>query len=177
MERPSLVDLPIGKNAPEEINVVIEIPRFSTNKYEFDEELRMMKLDRVLYSPLFYPLDYGFVPQTRYLDGDPVDVLVLISQPTFPGIVVDCKPVGVLEMRDGGDPDEKILCVATKDPRFGSRRALNDVNQHTLDEIIHFFEIYKELEKKDVEVIGWKGRNYAIDIIQNFRLDQPPASS
>lgn len=165
---PHLLDLPIGPNAPEEVNVVIEIPKFSTNKYEYDADMGVMRLDRVLYSPLFYPTDYGFIPSTKYLDGDPIDVLVLISHPTYPGIVVDAKPIGVLEMRDGGDPDEKILCVATKDPRFGTRKDLGDVNPHTLDELHHFFEVYKQLEKKEVEILGWKGKEAALDIIRRF---------
>lgn len=165
-----LLHLPTGPNAPYEFNVVIEIPRFSTNKYELDPELGVMRLDRVLFSPLFYPWDYGFVPSTKYLDGDPVDALVLVSHPTYPGIVVDAKPIGVLEMVDGGFPDEKVLCVASKDPRFGNRTSMEELNQHTLDEILHFFEIYKTLEKKEVEIIGWRGRDVALDIVRNHML-------
>lgn len=164
--------LPVGDGAPEVVNVVIEIPRHSSNKYELDPDLGVMRLDRVLYSPLFYPTDYGFIPSTKYLDGDPIDVLLLISHPTLPGIVVDAKPVGVLEMRDQGDPDEKILCVATKDPRFGTRQDLKDINPHTLEEIQHFFEVYKTLEKKEVEILGWKGKDLALDIIRRFTIPQ-----
>lgn len=166
----NLLHLPTGKNAPEEFNVVIEIPRFSTNKYEIDPELGVMRLDRVLFSPLFYPWDYGFIPSTKYLDGDPVDCLVLISHPTYPGIVVDAKPIGVLEMIDGGLQDEKVLCVATKDPRFGNRHSMDDVNIHTLDEIVHFFEVYKQLEKKEVEILGWKGKDVALEIVRNHMI-------
>ena len=168
----SLLNVPIGVNAPEEFNVIIEIPRFSTNKYEMDEELGVMRLDRVLYSPLFYPWDYGFIPQTRYLDGDPVDALVLVMHPTYPGIVIDAKPIGVLEMMDGGKPDEKILCVASKDPRFGDRERLEDLSPHTLAEIHHFFEIYKQLEKTDVTIKGWKGKEEAIRIVDSYRTDK-----
>ncbi|MBX3112126.1 MAG: inorganic diphosphatase [Fimbriimonadaceae bacterium] len=168
----SLLDVPIGPNAPHEVNVVIEIPKFSTNKYELDPDLGVMRLDRVLYSPLFYPVDYGYIPQTKYLDGDPVDVLVLIVHPTYPGVVVEAKPVGVLRMVDSGLPDEKILCVATKDPRFRTREGLADINPHTLDEIVHFFEVYKHLENKSVEVEGWEGPEKAREIIQKFRLDK-----
>lgn len=164
--------LPVGDDAPNVVNVVIEIPRHSSNKYELDPELGVMRLDRVLYSPLFYPTDYGFIPSTKYLDGDPIDVLLLISHPTQPGIVVDAKPVAVLEMRDEGKPDEKILCVATKDPRFGPREDLKDMNPHTLDEIRHFFEVYKTLEKKEVEILGWKGKDVALDIIRRFTIPQ-----
>lgn len=168
----SLLDLPIGPNAPEEFHVVIEIPRFSTNKYEVDPELGVLKLDRVLYSPLFYPWDYGFIPQTKYLDGDPLDALVLISHPTFPGCVVDAKPIGVLEMRDEKGPDEKLLCVASKDPRFGTRRSLKDLSEHTAAEIKHFFEIYKLLEDKEVDVVGWHGAELARDLVAKYRLDR-----
>lgn len=162
--------LPTGDLAPEVVNVVVEIPRFSSNKYEVDPELGVVRLDRVLYSPLFYPTDYGFIPSTKYLDGDPIDVLLLISHPTLPGVVVDAKPVGVLEMRDQGEPDEKILCVATRDPRFGPRNCLKDMNPHTLEEIQHFFEVYKTLEKKEVEILGWKDKEVALDIIRRFMV-------
>lgn len=167
-----LRDVKIGENCPEEVNVIIEIPKFSTNKYEYDPDMDAMKLDRVLYSPLFYPWDYGFVPQTQYLDGDPVDALVLVMHPTYPGIVVEAKPIGVLEMIDGGMPDEKLLCVASKDPRFGNRTRMTEIHQHTLDEIVHFFEVYKQLEKKEVEIKGWNSREMAHDILQKFRTDK-----
>ncbi|MBS1714298.1 MAG: inorganic diphosphatase [Armatimonadetes bacterium] len=166
----SLLEVPTGPKSPDEVNVIIEIPRLSQNKYEMDPELGVMRLDRVLYSPLHYPADYGFIPQTKYLDGDPVDALVLISRPTFPGVVVDARPVGVLEMRDGGQPDEKILCIATKDPRFNQRFTMKDMNPHTLAEIVHFFEVYKALENKEVEILGWKDREEAWRIISSYRL-------
>lgn len=168
----SLKDVKIGPDCPNEINVIIEIPKFSTNKYEYDEESDTMKLDRVLYSPLFYPWDYGFVPQTRYLDGDPVDALVLVMHPTFPGIVVEAKPIGVLEMLDGGMRDEKLLCVASKDPRFGNRDRMTQIHPHTLDEIVHFFEVYKQLEKKEVEINGWLPKEKALEILEKFRTDR-----
>lgn len=167
----SLLNVPIGPNAPDEVNVIIEIPKFSTNKYEFDPELGVMKLDRVLYSPLFYPWDYGFVPQTKYLDGDPVDALVLVMHPTFPGCVLEAKPIGVLEMVDGGLPDEKVLMVASRDPRFSNRTSLEELSPHTRDEIFHFFEIYKQLEQKTVEIKGWEPRERAIEILTQFRTD------
>lgn len=166
----SLLNVPIGDNSPEEVNVIIEIPKLSQNKYEVDPDLGVMRLDRVLFSPLHYPADYGYVPQTKYLDGDPVDALVLISRPTYPGVVVDARPVGVLEMRDGGKPDEKILCVATKDPRFNPRYSMKDMNPHTLAEIVHFFEVYKALENKEVEILGWKDVEAAHDILRTYRL-------
>lgn len=168
----SLLNVKIGPNAPHEFNTIIEIPKGSTNKYEMDADTGVMKLDRVLYSPLFYPFDYGFIPQTHYLDGDPIDVLVLISHPTFPGCVVEAKAIGVLEMQDEKGPDEKLICVATKDPRFSFRKSLNDLQEHTLKEMIHFFEVYKTLEEKSVEVIGYKDASLAYEIINKYRTDK-----
>lgn len=167
-----LLDVPIGHDAPNTVNVIIEIPKGSTNKYEMDPETGVMRLDRVLYSPLFYPWDYGFIPQTKYLDGDPVDALVLVMHSCFPGVVVDAHPIGVLRMTDGGMPDEKILCVAAKDPRFRDRQSLKEIHPHTLDEIVHFFEVYKQLEEKEVTVHGWDDRDAALAIIEKFRLDR-----
>lgn len=164
------MDIPLGKRAPHEFNVVIEIPRFSSNKYEFDPDLGALRLDRVLFSPLFYPWDYGFLPQTNYLDGDPIDALVLVSHPTFPGCVIESKPIGVLEMDDGGKPDEKLICVALKDPRFGERSSLSELNPHTVREIEHFFQIYKLLEEKQVNVKGMLGPEAAIEIVEKYRL-------
>lgn len=166
-----LLEVPIGEKAPHIFNTIIEIPRGSTNKYEIDQKTGVIRLDRVLYSPLFYPFDYGYIPQTHYLDGDPLDVLVLLSHPTFPGCVIEAKPIGVLEMRDEKGPDEKILCVATKDPRYGYRDSIDRVNPHTLKEVFHFFEVYKALEEKDVDVIGWKGLDLALELVSKYRTD------
>jgi inorganic pyrophosphatase len=168
----SLLDVPIGPKAPEVFNTVIEIPKGSTNKYELDVETGVIKLDRVLHSPMFYPFDYGYIPQTKYLDGDPLDVLVMLMHPTFPGCVVEAKAIGVLEMRDEKGPDEKILCVATKDPRFSNRKSLNDLTEHTQKEIVHFFEVYKTLEQKEVEVVGWQDVPMAIRLIEKYRTDR-----
>ena len=165
----SLLDVPIGPRAPYAFNTVIEIPKGSTNKYEVDQETGVIKLDRVLYSPLFYPFDYGYIPQTCYLDGDPIDVLVLISHPTFPGCVVEASAIGVLKMTDDKGPDEKVICVATMDPRFSTRKSLNDLQEHTRKELVHFFEVYKTLEQKEVEVLGWAGVELAVEIIQKYR--------
>jgi inorganic pyrophosphatase len=167
----SLLEVAIGAQAPEIVNTIIEIPRGSTNKYEMDAQLGVFKLDRVLYSPLFYPFDYGFIPQTHYLDGDPLDVLVLLSHPTFPGCVIEAAPIGVLYMSDEKGADEKILAVATKDPRFGYRRSIRQLNDHTLKEVSHFFQVYKDLEDKSVEIKGWKDRDAALELIQRYRTD------
>lgn len=164
--------IPLGERAPEVVNTVIEIPRGSTNKYEYDPSTGLFKLDRVLYSPLFYPFDYGFIPSTRYLDGDCLDVLVMIWHPTFPGCLVEATPIAVLEMTDDKGPDEKILCVAKNDPRFGYRKNRDEISPHTLKEVEHFFQVYKDLEDKNVEIGGWKGREVAIDLIQKYRIDR-----
>jgi inorganic pyrophosphatase len=162
----------LGENAPEVCNAIIEIPRYSTNKYEIDQETGIVKLDRVLYSPLFYPFDYGYLPQTHYLDGDPLDVLVMLSHPTFPGCLIEAAPIGVLEMRDEKGSDEKILCVAKSDPRFGYRSSIDEISPHTLKEIMHFFTVYKDLEDKSVEVVGWHGRDLAVTLIEKYRTDR-----
>lgn len=168
----SLLNATIGENAPRTFNAVVEIPRGSTNKYEVDAKTGIIKLDRVLYSPLFYPFDYGYIPQTHYLDGDPLDVLVLLSHPTFPGCVIEVSAIGVLEMTDEKGPDEKILCVASKDPRFGYRTNLDQVNEHTTKEITHFFKVYKDLEDKSVDVVGWHGPEFATELIERYRTDR-----
>ena len=138
------------------INVLIEIPAGSKNKYEFDKDLNAFALDRVLYSSVQYPYDYGFVPNTLADDGDPLDGMVLIDQPTFPGCVIPARPIGMLEMIDGGDRDEKILCVPDQDPRYTHVKSLEDIANHRLDEIAEFFRTYKNLEKKVTEILGWQ---------------------
>src|SRR5215467_15383803 len=129
--------LPIGSKAPDRVNAVIEIPQGSVHKYEFDKELHVFRLDRTLYSPVHYPGDYGFIPSTLGLDGDPLDVLVLVEAPSFPGCLMKVRPIGVLRMIDQGEKDEKILAVAESDPLY---RRVNDYSQvftHTVREIEH----------------------------------------
>ncbi|AFY65867.1 inorganic diphosphatase [Geitlerinema sp. PCC 7407] len=138
------------------VNVLIEIPAGSKNKYEFDKDLQAFALDRVLYSSVHYPYDYGFIPNTLADDGDPLDGMVIIDQPTFPGCVIAARPIGMLEMIDGGDRDEKLLCVPDKDPRFANVKSLDDIERHRLDEIAEFFRTYKNLEKKTTEILGWQ---------------------
>jgi inorganic pyrophosphatase len=138
------------------INVLVEIPGGSKNKYEFDKDLNAFTLDRVLFSSVQYPCDYGFVPNTLADDGDPLDGMVMMDQPTFPGCVIAARPIGMLEMIDGGDRDEKILCVPAKDPRYAGVKSLDDVSPHRLDEIAEFFRSYKNLEKKVTEILGWQ---------------------
>lgn len=138
------------------INVLIEIPAGSKNKYEFDKDLQAFALDRVLYSSVQYPYDYGFVPNTLADDGDPLDGMVLMDEPTFAGCVIPARPIGMLEMIDGGDRDEKILCVPDKDPRYSEVKSLKDIAPHRLEEIAEFFKTYKNLEKKVTEILGWQ---------------------
>jgi inorganic pyrophosphatase len=138
------------------INVLIEITGGSKNKYEYDKDLQAFALDRVLYSSVQYPYDYGFVPNTLADDGDPLDGMVIIDEPTFPGCVIAARPIGFLEMIDGGDRDEKILCVPDKDPRYAQIKSLKDLPSHRLDEIAEFFRSYKNLEKKVTEILGWQ---------------------
>ncbi|MBD2578094.1 inorganic diphosphatase [Oscillatoria sp. FACHB-1406] len=138
------------------LNVLIEIPAGSKNKYEFDKDLNAFALDRVLYSSVQYPYDYGFIPNTLADDGDPLDGMVLIDQPTFPGCVIAARPIGMLEMIDGGDRDEKLLCVPAKDPRYAQIHSLENISPHRLEEIAEFFRTYKNLERKETEILGWK---------------------
>jgi inorganic pyrophosphatase len=136
-------------------DVLVEIPRGSRNKYEYDFDLKRMRFDRMLFSSMMYPADYGFIPETLALDGDPLDVLVLVTKPTFPGCVIEVKPIGVFHMADDKGPDEKVICVPVSDPIWNKLNDLSDINPHLLMEIEHFFEVYKDLEKKKVDVQGW----------------------
>jgi len=160
------LNLPLGEQAPDIVTAVIEIPQGGTNKYEYDKQLRVFRLDRNLHSPVHYPGDYGFIPRTLAEDGDPLDILVLGDAPTFPGCMYSARTVGVFEMLDQGVRDEKILAYATGNPRFSSIQNYTDVLPHVLREVEHFFAIYKDLEGKRTQVIGWKGRDDAHAIIR-----------
>lgn len=154
---------------PDLIEVVVEIPRGSRNKYELDKDRGVMRLDRVLYASVHYPTDYGFVTGTLALDGDALDVLVVVDEPTFPGCHIVARPIGVLEMRDEKGPDQKILAVPVGDPRFAEIRDLAGIGQHWLREIENFFETYKALEEKWTEVLGWEDVSAALRVIQEAR--------
>lgn len=163
-----LHNVAIGKGAPEIINIVIEIPMGSRNKYEVDHETGILYLDRVIYSPFHYPTDYGFIPQTWCEDGDPLDAMVLSHNPVVPLCIVKARPIGLFKMRDERGVDEKVLCAPCDDPRFSKVKNINDLPEHLLKEIAHFFEHYKELEKgKFSEVIGWFGSKEAKECIKN----------
>lgn len=137
------------------INVIIEIPKFSKNKYEIDKETGLIALDRVMHSAQDYPFDYGFVPKTLWDDGDALDVLILTTYPLFPGVLVPTRPVAILNMIDDGDSDAKIIGVPLKDPRFDTVTDLSSINPHTLKEIEHFFSTYKKVQNKTVETQGF----------------------
>jgi inorganic pyrophosphatase len=139
------------------VDALVEIPKGSRNKFELDAASGRMRLDRVLYSPLHYPADYGFIPGTLAEDGDHLDVLIVTYDPTFPGCLVPVRPVGVLDMRDEKGRDQKILAVPDGDPRFREIADLAHLAPHFLAEIRHFFQVYKTLEEKSTEIIGWSG--------------------
>ncbi|MDI6644496.1 MAG: inorganic diphosphatase [Methanobacteriaceae archaeon] len=160
-------DLKPGPSSPEVIYAVIEIPKGSRNKYEYDKDMEAFALDRVLYSPFYYPAEYGIIPQTLYDDGDPMDIMVLMEQPTFPGCVIESRPVGMMKMIDGGDNDDKILAVSVNDPKFAEINDIDDLPKHLLEEIAHFFKEYKTLEGKETEIIGWVNKKEAIEAIEH----------
>lgn len=149
--------------------VMIEVPKGSRNKYEFDKEAGRIKFDRMLFSAMHYPSDYGFILDTLAEDGDALDALVLVWEPTFPGCLIEVKPVGLFKMRDEKGPDAKILCVPLKDPLWNHIERLQDVPPHLLREIEHFFAVYKDLEEKKTGVEGWEGREAAEAAIAESR--------
>jgi inorganic pyrophosphatase len=161
--------LPIGESAPAEINAVIEIARGETNKYEYDKELNVFRLDRNLYSPVHYPGDYGFIPSTLSDDGDPLDVLVLVDAPSFAGCVMTVRPIGVLRMIDQDREDEKILAVGLNNPVYKEVTDYEQLYPHLLREIEHFFSIYKELEAKSTTIKGWEDAARPREIVNECR--------
>jgi len=156
-----------GPDWPQVIYVVVEIPKGSRNKYEYDEEGGFVKLDRVLFSSLHYPGDYGFIPQTLHDDGDPLDVLVMTNEPTFAGCVIEARPVGIFHLVDKGQPDDKILAVPHTDPLFKEYNKLEDVPPHFLKEMAHFFNVYKDLESAEAVGKGWDGAECAHTTIRH----------
>ena len=152
----SYLYLPVGDNVPEEINVVVEIPQGARNKYEYDKKLDIFRLDRSLHSAIYYPGDYGFVPRTLAEDGDPLDVLIMVVQPTFPGCLVVARPIGLLKMIDSGQPDDKVLAVPVGEPSYNDIFSHTQIFPHTLRMISHFFQSYKALEGKKTETEGWR---------------------
>ncbi len=166
-------DVPAGADPPAELNTIVEIPRGSRNKYELDKTTGLFRFDRLLYSVVHYPGDYGFIPRTLAEDNDPLDVLVMTTEPTFAGCLVPVRPLGVFEMSDEKGCDEKILAVPLADPLYAEYHGLDDVPSHFLREVEHFFEIYKELEGVRTSALGWKPLETARAIIDHsIRLYQ-----
>ena len=149
-------DLSHGE-VPDKVEVFIEVPMNSMMKYELDKESGLIRLDRVLYSAVHYPGDYGFIPKTLSEDGDPMDILVLSNIPVHPGVIVRARPIGILYMVDGQEKDEKVIAVLADDPRFDRFHDMHDVSDHVRDEIKHFFETYKALQDKQVTIESVKG--------------------
>jgi inorganic pyrophosphatase len=148
------------------VNVMVEIPKGSRNKYEYDSKRGVIKFDRMLFSAMHYPSDYGFITDTLAEDGDPLDALVLVWEPTFPGCMIEARPVGLFRMRDEKGPDAKILCIPLGDPMWNHIRTLDDVPPHLLKEIEHFFRVYKDLEEKKTGIEGWEGLDSALKDIK-----------
>jgi inorganic pyrophosphatase len=153
----------------ESVEVFVEIPQGSRNKYEYDKVRRVFVLDRVLYSSVHYPTDYGFIPDTLADDGDPLDALVIVQEPTFPGCLIPARPIGMLDMYDDKGEDEKVLAVPVGDPRFEGVHSLQDISPHWLREIENFFQTYKTLEDRMTEVRGWCDAAAAWETIERYR--------
>ncbi|HSH00311.1 MAG TPA: inorganic diphosphatase [candidate division Zixibacteria bacterium] len=150
---------------PPQLDVLVEIPKGSRNKYEHDKKTGRIRLDRMLFSSVHYPTDYGYIMHSLAEDGDPLDALVLVWEPTFPGCVVTARPVGMFDMTDEKGPDEKILCVPMGDPMWAGVKRLEDVPGHLLKEIEEFFRVYKELEGKKTQIHGWKDYASTMEVI------------
>jgi inorganic pyrophosphatase len=155
--------------------VYVEIPKGSRNKYEYDEELGELILDRFLSSSTVYPTDYGYLIGYLGRDGDPLDAMVCVSEPTFPGCVIPVKPIALFKMRDEKGEDDKIVCVPLKDPGWNHAETLEDIPGQLQREITHFFSIYKQLEGKEVEVEGWRSREEALEVIEEAKRLQAQA--
>ncbi len=169
-------DVSLGKNVPEEINVIVEIPKGSKNKYEIDKETGLIALDRAMHTSQDYPFDYGFAPQTLWDDGDALDVVILTTYPLFPGILVAVRPVAIMHMIDSGEGDDKVIAVPLDDPRWSEVQDIADINKHTLKEMEHFFTTYKKIQNKVVEVSGFEGKDAAhkavLKSIELYKKDQ-----
>ncbi len=166
-------DIPTGPKVPDVVTAVVEIPRHERNKYELDKELGLLRLDRVLHSAVHYPGDYGFIPRTLGDDADPLDVLLIMTAPVFPGCLVEVRPVGIFHLVDRGANDEKIIAVPTHDPFTDEIRDITDIRSHALKEIEHFFEVYKDLEGVRVRSRGFDNAKAAkkaiVDAVGNYR--------
>jgi inorganic pyrophosphatase len=164
-----LYDIDPGPESPEIVRMITEIPKGSANKYEYDGNLGIFRLDRTLYSPMHYPGDYGFIPGTLAEDNDPLDILCIVQEPTFTGCLIEVRPIGVLNMVDREENDQKIIAVPTKNPRYDEIHTLDQIFPHVRRELEHFFSIYKELEGKVVAMQGWGGPREARKMIMESR--------
>ncbi len=167
----NLYQLPAGIAPPKRLNAVVEIPRGGQSKYEYDPKMGLFRLDRVLFSSVHYPGHYGFVPSTKAGDGDPVDILIWGAFESFTGAVVDARPVGMLRMTDEKGDDEKVLAVPVADPRYREVTEIAHVASHFLQEVEHFFRIYKDLEGQVVNTLGWEPRGVAEQYITECTFD------
>ena len=158
--------LDVGENAPKVVNAVIEIPEGSKVKYELDKRSGLIKVDRILYGAVFYPANYGFIPQTYCDDGDPLDILVFCQEPLYPRSIVEAKVLGCMGMVDGGEADDKIIAVMTGDPAFTDFNDIHELPDYLLHELKKFFEDYKKLENKEVNVDDFVGKEEALKIVQ-----------
>jgi len=164
-------DVKVGDNAPEFVNGIVEIPRGSRAKYELDKESGMICLDRVLYSSVYYPANYGFIPQTYCDDDDPLDILVLSQIDLVPLCLAEAKVIGVMRMIDQGEADDKIIAVAREDMSVAHINDISELPEFRLKEIQSFFEDYKNLEKKEVAVGGFEGREVALEVVKQSIID------
>jgi len=159
----------VAANREDQLLACIEIPKGTRNKYEWDEDIDALVLDRFLASSTVYPTDYGYLIGHRGRDGDPLDVLVCVSEATFPGCVIDVKPIALFKMHDEKGEDDKIVCVPKRDPGWNEAEKLEDIPQQMQREITHFFSVYKDLEDKEVDVQGWRSREEALAVIEDAR--------
>jgi len=164
-------DVSAGDKAPELVNAITEISRGSRVKYELDKDSGMLVMDRIIYSPVFYPANYGFIPKTYCDDSDPLDILILTDFEIVPMCLVSCRVIGVMKMIDGGEMDDKIIAIPANDITTSHIKELEDLPPQVLDEIRVFFEDYKKLEKKEVQIEGFYGRQKAIEIVNQSLLD------
>jgi inorganic pyrophosphatase len=168
-ERDRLPSMADESRSDDPLLCYVEIPKGSRNKYEYDEDLDAIVLDRFLFSSMVYPTDYGFIPETHGQDGDALDAMVCVSEPTFPGCVIPVKPIALFRMEDDQGIDDKVLCVPLSDPAWNSLEELDDLPKPLQDEIAHFFSVYKDLEQKKVKVHGWYSRQEAEEEIDEAR--------
>lgn len=158
------------------MNLVVEIPAGSRNKYEYNPEAGLMALDRVLHSSVRYPFDYGFIPNTLAEDGAPLDAMVIMEEPTFAGCLIAARPIGILEMVDGGANDGKLLCVSEADPRHRGIRSIRQIAANQLEDVAEFFRTYKNLEGRATQISGWQDVDHVPDLLERCieaaRLDQ-----